>query len=62
MKNKIIETKFWIILWAIIAIWSFSMALYITTKELKYWWVLYCAFSLCMFIIQGVKLEILRNK
>ena len=62
MKNKIKNTKFWIIVWATLAIWGFSMSLYLSSKELKYWWILYCAFSLCMFVIHGVKLEILRNK
>jgi len=65
MREKIIETKALLIYWLVLAIHFFTIySKWYLTNAAKpgNFWLLFSIFSFCMFIIQGVKLEILRNK
>ena len=63
MKEKIIETKTFLLFWLILAVHFFAIysKWYLNTHFTNFW-LLFSIFSFCMFIIYGVKLEILRNK
>lgn len=64
MKDKIIETKIAVIIYLMIG--ALNLLIYTETfgNDNKYpgIWLLNTVMWFCMFIIQGVKLEILRNK
>lgn len=64
MEN-IKSTKFWTIFWLVVAIQNYFVFCYDLENDkdwMTYGWLLWTILSFCMFIIQGVKLEILRNK
>ena len=63
MKHKIIETKLFLIMWLMLGVHFFAVysKWYLDNKYTNFW-LLCTIFSFCMFIIYGVKLEILRNK
>ena len=64
MKNKIKGTKFWVIFYLVMAIINYSLLCYDLERDkdlLTYGWLLYTIILFCMFIVYGVKLEILRN-
>lgn len=65
MKIKIKDTKFWTVLWLVIAIMNYFIFCYDLEMDkdwMTYGWLLWTILSFCMFIIHGVKLEIVRNK
>lgn len=65
MEDKIKDTRFWLSFWLIKAIFNYLVLCYDLEKDkdlYTYYWLFMVMFSLCMFIIYGVKLEILRNK
>lgn len=63
MKDKIIETKSFLIMWLIFGAHFFAVySKWYLDNEYTNLWLLCTIFSFCMFIIHGVKLEILRNK
>lgn len=64
MEN-IKNTKFWTIFWLVEAIFNYCIFCYDLENDkdwMTYGWLLWVILSFCMFIIQRVKLEILRNK
>lgn len=64
MENKIKDTRFWLLFWLIKAIFNYLVLCYDLEKDkdlYTYYWLFMVVFSLCMFIIHGVKLEILKN-
>ena len=65
MKDKTTGTKITLILYLISGIANFSIFCYDLENDkdwLTYGWLLWTILAFCMFIIQGVKLEVLRNK
>lgn len=64
MKEKIIETKFILILYLVSAILNFLMYRECFGNHNQYptLWLVISIVGFCMFIIYGVKIEILRNK
>lgn len=60
MKDKIKNTKIWVIFWLITLTTTFF--LYHISVNMKDYWLYLVILSFAMFIIQGVKLEILKNK
>lgn len=65
MKDKIINTKIFVIFWLVCGVLNFGVFAYDLEKDkdwLTYGWLLYAIVSFCMFIVYGVKLEILRNE
>lgn len=63
--NKIKETKIVVIFCLIFGVFNFCIFVYDLENDkdwLTYGWLLWTILSFCMFIIHGVKLEILRNK
>lgn len=64
MEN-IRNTKFYVIFWLITAFMNYGAFCYDLEKDkdwMTYGWLLYSIVSFCMFIIYGIKLEILRNQ
>jgi len=64
MKHKIIETKLLAVVYLIYGALNLLIYTEFFGNDNKYpgLWLLSTVIGFCMFIIQGVKLEILRNK
>ena len=64
MKDKIFEAKLWVVFWFIAGVLTYWGYVYLLTKgdEIKHIWLFETILCVCMFIIKGVELVILRNR